>query len=198
MGLCFSCMRRCQNWFSGPEPTSESDPLLNKSDDTTSRTRNLLEKVTDIFAALKSGKLPSQTQLDNVARHLLNSDTLTSRPSLRGQLSPQGARILLETRKFLQVLLIVGLEKNRAFPISLYYKTITDIFLNKDDDKLQDLLYHFSQVEVLDVSIEDDTIIAAQDTVNSLRQQRTIYAHCLCLPTSNFLPLSSDSSRGST
>jgi hypothetical protein len=71
-------------------------------------------KAAEFLAALRSGKLPSQQQLDRIIQSALKSDLLKVTLAQRGTLSPEGLKVIEDARELLAVLLIVGLEKNRA------------------------------------------------------------------------------------
>ena len=79
----------------------------------------MLIKVADVIAAAREGKLPSQNQLDKVARRLLKSELLRvpnggNEDSMAGgpALSTEGMNVVLRTREVLQAGMVFGLEKN--------------------------------------------------------------------------------------
>ncbi|KAK0499433.1 hypothetical protein EDD18DRAFT_1460346 [Armillaria luteobubalina] len=132
MGLCFSSCRRRRRRSKDSSgrghqySESEESPLLGDSIDdsgsqsTVTNAVNLANKAVEVVASLKSGKYPSQDQVDNLLRRFLQSDIL--RESRYTQISPQGQHIIHDVHRLCGVLLVFGAEKN-------------------GDDRLQDLLF---------------------------------------------------------
>ncbi|KAK0443978.1 uncharacterized protein EV420DRAFT_1768488 [Desarmillaria tabescens] len=128
MGLCLSsCCRRRRRHRNGSSRRyqySEESPLLGGSlggaQSTTTSTLNVVNKFVEIVAALKTGKYPSQDQMDSLLRWFLQSDIL--RESRYTRTSRQGQRIIHDVRQLCTVLLVFSVEKN-------------------GDDRLQDLLF---------------------------------------------------------
>ena len=88
----------------------------------------MLIKVADVIAAAREGKLPSQNQLDRVARRLLKSEVLRvpnggNEDSVAGgpALSTEGMNVVLRTREVLQAGMVFGLEKNGERPFFIMF-----------------------------------------------------------------------------
>lgn len=113
MGLCFSCFgRRRQRRARSAVADNERDPLIG-TQRTSYSSADLFNRTAQVAAALRSGKLPSQQQLEHILQSVLQSDVL--KVSAQGTLSPEGVKVIEDVRELVTVLLIVGLEKNRAF-----------------------------------------------------------------------------------
>ncbi|RDB27511.1 Uncharacterized protein C32A11.02c [Hypsizygus marmoreus] len=139
MGSCFSNLSRKRS-----DP--EREPLLPKPVSPPPRARkSLLDRAVDIAAALQSGKLPSQNQLNLILRSIANSDILQCEAQLTsgpGPLSENGRRVLGDAREVVESLLQVGMEKNV-------------------DNKFQDMIYQCSQISGPPVRVEADAAIKA-------------------------------------
>ncbi|KAK0230134.1 hypothetical protein IW262DRAFT_380571 [Armillaria fumosa] len=145
MGLCLSSCRRRRRRYSRDSSCrrhqySEESPLLCDSiDDPGSQSTvinavNLANKAVEVVAALKSGKYPSQEQMDSFLRWFLQSDVL--RESRYTQISEQGQQIIHDVRRLCSILLVFGAEKN-------------------GDDRLQDLLFLANTISrPLDYAVE--------------------------------------------
>ncbi|KAG6844031.1 hypothetical protein H0H93_016717, partial [Arthromyces matolae] len=134
MGSFLSCLKK---------RSGEREPLLPKSTPP-SPPLSSFEKVADIIAALQSGKLPSQDQLDNILRQFLRSTFLNDdQRFISGRLSQNGNRILMDTRDLIGALLQFGMEKNM-------------------DDRFQDLLYQISVLKGTPVHVNADVAIQAE------------------------------------
>ncbi|KAI0088053.1 hypothetical protein BDY19DRAFT_891712 [Irpex rosettiformis] len=138
MGLFFSCCRRQKDH-------KEREPLLPKhrvdaAADEYLPSKTQLNRLVDVVAALKTGKLPTQEQLNHIIRSLLHS---TAPGSSYGTLSGPGRQVLSDFRELLDVLLLVGLEKN-------------------DDNKLQELAYQISKIPA--VPVHADVIVNAGES----------------------------------
>lgn len=150
MGFCNSCWR----WFTGDkESNSENEPLISGD---RQDTRTWLEEAADIAAALKVGKLPSQAQIDTFSRQILKSDALTFPLKQRGQLSPLAMKLVLDTRNFLEMILIFGLEKN----CKTYAFQTVSLILYPADDILQDFLYQIWQLDDTRIYTHSDLNVA--------------------------------------
>ena len=71
MGFGMSCFRRGR-----PRKDIEREPLLRSQGSELPRTRSAVEYIADVLAALHSGKLPSQGQLNTALGNFLRSDSL--------------------------------------------------------------------------------------------------------------------------
>lgn len=108
MGICCSCSS-----LRGRKPRSqEREPLLPKYAPQIPP-QSQFDKAADILAAISTGKYPSQDQINNALRIILNSDILkTTNTSIDGPLSKQGQQVLSDIRNLLQHLVALGIEKN--------------------------------------------------------------------------------------
>ncbi|TFK22150.1 hypothetical protein FA15DRAFT_758208 [Coprinopsis marcescibilis] len=96
------------------------------------------EKLVDIVAAFRAGKLPTQDQISRLLQLALNSELLKDSavhtgidPKVVhgfGPTSKQGRKVLGDVRNVIQAVLTFGMEKN-------------------DDNKLQDLFYNLRRAE---------------------------------------------------
>lgn len=124
------------------------------------QSKSALERLVDASAALSSGKLPSQTQITRLLQVLLNSDLLTpsqgpkvddsplSRAVMQGTgpTSLRGMKVLSDVRDVIQAVVQFGLEKNGTPSLGdCPWRML--LTLGVDDDKVQELLYHLSQIE---------------------------------------------------
>ncbi|KAJ7597753.1 hypothetical protein C8J56DRAFT_327660 [Mycena floridula] len=148
--------------FAGPKNNEDLAPLLQPEDEVASTTTlpspqneaasttSLLQNAADVAAALNSGKLPSQAQIDSFARGFLKADLLKF-PA--GQLSQQASNVILRARSVLELLLILGLEKN-------------------PDDKLQDLFFSIAQMDSTDLALDLDGITLQEpDALAEIKQE---------------------------
>lgn len=125
MGLCLSsCRRRRRRRHSNDSSRpryqySEESPLLGDSVDDSLSTDAIvnmpvnLNKAVEVVAALKSGKYPSQDQVDSLLHWFLQSDIL--RESRYTRISEQGQQIIHDVHRLCSVLLVFGVEKNGTF-----------------------------------------------------------------------------------
>jgi len=111
--------------------------------------RTPLDKVADVLAALKAGKLPSQDQLHILVKEFLASDALKASNvaggALDADLAAESEKLVFNLREACVAVLQLGMEKN-------------------DDDKFQDLVYHMRRlssdavkVEAPDFSVQTST-----------------------------------------
>lgn len=109
MGLCYSCCGRRKTKTNDPERR----PLLS-ADGTLPEAHNTLEQVADALAALRAGKLPSQTQLGGLIRALLRSDLMrvNVKAGSRGGLNAEQVKVVLDARLVLESIMQWGLDKN--------------------------------------------------------------------------------------
>jgi hypothetical protein len=108
MGVCYSCLTRKRS----PQRDEEREPLLPRYAPLVPP-QSQFDKVADILAALSTGKYPSQDQVNNVLRVLINSDALkTENAAINGPLSTSGRRVLNDIRNILHALIKLGMQKN--------------------------------------------------------------------------------------
>lgn len=108
MGFCLSCCRRKK-----PVTDTERQPLLRSASSNIRQARTPLEHVADIIAAIHSGKLPSQDQLNGSLRKLLGSSILQNDKKLGDPaLNAEGKKVIQDVREALTILLQLGTEKN--------------------------------------------------------------------------------------
>lgn len=73
------------------------------------------DKVADIIAAVSTGKLPSQAQINGALQLLLRSEFLrTQAPVAEGPLSARGRQILDDFRETVGAIQVLGAQKNGA------------------------------------------------------------------------------------
>lgn len=119
MGVCCSCLNRKRG------PRGEREPLLPKYAPKVPP-QSQFDKVADILAALSAGKYPSQDQVDNVLRILINSDALkTENAAVNGPLSTSGHKVLNDVRGILHALIKLGMQKNGTFINNLSINILT-------------------------------------------------------------------------
>jgi hypothetical protein len=137
MGSSFSsccCGRRRKrprsSYYPSEYDSQSRDPLLPPHHQPPEPEKSTLIKLADVIAAAREGKLPSQNQLDRVARRLLRSEVLklpngngngTNGYSVAGghggrALSAEGTNAVLRIREVLQAGMVFGLEKNGEYP----------------------------------------------------------------------------------
>lgn len=125
MGLCSSCLGRRKR---SDDP--EREPLLASTRTVTAEASTLslpppktpLEKAADVIAALRAGKLPSQTQISTFLKTALQSQVIdphalqaaTSQAHLIGgeSLSKSGRRLLADVRELIEASIEWGQAKN--------------------------------------------------------------------------------------
>lgn len=116
MGLFFSCCRRQKHH-------GEREPLLPKHRAGSATANEYLPskeqviKLANVLAALRTGKLPSQPQLNEFIQSLLRF--IAPHPSY-GPLSEPGRQLVSDFRELLEVLLITGIEKNGEYLIGVH------------------------------------------------------------------------------
>lgn len=92
---------------------TERQPLLRSASSDIRQARTPLEHVADIIAAIHSGKLPSQDQLNGSLRKLLGSSILQNDKKLGDPaLNAEGKKVIQDVREALTILLQLGTEKN--------------------------------------------------------------------------------------
>jgi len=92
-----------------------------------------ISKLTDVFAALKTGHLPTQEQLNKALQTLSNSDVLNSSAKGRtSRFSKEGALVVEDLRAVLESLQKVGSNKNKEdrFQRFIYATTQADVDLH--------------------------------------------------------------------
>jgi hypothetical protein len=126
MDACLSC-------FSSKRHQDDREPLLPKHQQPHTPqsaeqaeqppTDEPLSKLADVLAALSAGKLPSQNQINNFLRRILNSNVLqetqdaqsrTTPEILRGNgpLSRRGRKVIQDVAHVIEAFLQFGMEKN--------------------------------------------------------------------------------------
>ena len=132
MSFCNCFGRRRRN-----HTDADTDPLLPRYDDETSRQRLLHQKLHSYqqLRALSQGYMPSTEQAIANLRTLLASDLLRPDPDRDAALSPSGRRVVRYTRIWLQQFSELVREKNES-------------------DQLQDLIWCLSRSRV-SVDVED-------------------------------------------
>lgn len=124
MGSCCSCCRRKR----APRSNDDSDcePLLPAhSYDALPPEKTPFEKIADVVAAARAGKLPSQQQLAGALRSLLASGVLDTGDDLDGAAGEAAKRVVDCAREAARAVLQFGMEKNGAH--SLSYGGIKDV-----------------------------------------------------------------------
>ena len=107
MGICYSCLIRKRS----PQRDEEREPLLPNYAPVVPQSQ--FNKVADILAALSTGKYPSQNQVNNLLRIIVNSDALkTENATINGPLSASGHRVLNDIRSIIHALIKLGMQKN--------------------------------------------------------------------------------------
>lgn len=114
MGSCFSCCRR--------RKTGEKEPLLplHQSIEDTRPSYDHIQKSAQVLAAISTGKLPSQEQINKALQILLQSNFLNDKDD--GGYSPLSARgreILNDVEEVAHAVMRFGLEKNSMFTSGL-------------------------------------------------------------------------------
>jgi hypothetical protein len=125
MGICSSCCGRRRK-----DRTGEREPLLPSTAQSAHAASTLalppprtnLDKAADVLAAVRTGKLPSQTQLAEALRaalhaqwldpHALAAVTNSAQLLGGGSLSRSGRRVLGDVREVVEAALEWGLSKN--------------------------------------------------------------------------------------
>lgn len=112
MGLLLSCCCRKRR-------SAEREPLLPKHHaasaiESSRPSQAQLSKLADIVAAVKSGKLPSEEQVEQVLRRVLDSDVLSEGPYnySYGSLSTSGREVVAGLKQVIDAVLLFGHEKN--------------------------------------------------------------------------------------
>ncbi|KAF8512805.1 hypothetical protein JB92DRAFT_2926409 [Gautieria morchelliformis] len=149
MGFLFSCCLRSS-------ADDDHEPLLAPQSpiyEDLPPPQSHIDKVADVFGALRVGKIPSQDQINAALRKALRSNVLAiedtgkgarvlGQKHLYGPLSESGKIILKDVREIIEAVIQFGMEKN-------------------DDDRIQDLIYQNAQISNRPVSVNLD---AAKDT----------------------------------
>ncbi|KAL1941942.1 hypothetical protein VTO73DRAFT_6472 [Trametes versicolor] len=145
MGSCCSCCRRRRAPRSND---SDREPLLPaNSYDALPPPKTPFEKIADVVAAVRAGKLPSQQQLDGTLRSLLASGVLDTADGLDGAAGEENTadaakRVVDCAREACHALLQFGMEKN-------------------DDDAAQDLVHQLRQLS--DIPVHADIVVGAAE-----------------------------------
>ncbi|KIJ34579.1 hypothetical protein M422DRAFT_51984 [Sphaerobolus stellatus SS14] len=151
MGSFFSLCRRTE---SDIESNVDNEPLLHGERGGLPPPRNPLDKLADVIAALNTGKLPSQDQINMAFRKLLKSEMfdINKRGRGYGPLSERGREVIGDLRELVEATLQFGLEKN-------------------DDDKLQDLVYQIRSIDdkLMTVDIDKDKNPELVEDMENLR-----------------------------
>lgn len=72
-----------------------------------------LEKVSECLGALTAGKLPSESQLEDILRVVLKNELLDDQVfGGYGPLSERGRQVLRDSREVVEAILQIGMEKN--------------------------------------------------------------------------------------
>lgn len=144
MGSCSSCLRRRKTH----DP--ERDPLLPKHSHSAPKEqvpdpKNPLQKVTDILAGLKAGKLPSTAQVDQALRVLLRTGFLDAEQlgngngngneNGNGEVGNDAKKVVNDVKELVESILVIGSEKNH-------------------DDRVQDLCYQLSKLPSAPVKVD--------------------------------------------
>ena len=122
MGLLFSCCRH------RTRRDREREPLLPKhrvaqAIDHTTPSQTQLNKIADIFAALKTGKLPAEQQIERSLYRLLKSDLFDLGHERDQSLSPAGSQLINEVEEVLEALLHFLQEKNSTLYVQVLSTT---------------------------------------------------------------------------
>ena len=116
MGIFASCCRRRK-----PSSGSEREPLLPKQRvqqavEATAPSQDQLNKLAEVLASLKAGKLPSEGQIEHALRYLLESEVLEESGGRAwrqyGSLSRAGTKAVRDVKEVIEAMLVFGREKN--------------------------------------------------------------------------------------
>ena len=110
MGFCMSSCRRGK-----PRKDIEREPLLRSQSSELPQTRSAVEHIADVLAALHSGKLPSQDQLNTALGKLLRSDSLRvdSKHLIGGVVADSECKQFIgDVKEVIQAIIQTGVEKN--------------------------------------------------------------------------------------
>lgn len=121
MVTCLPCFSSSHNDDEDRQPLLQDEPEFQPPPSAPSRPP--LNKFADILSALRSGKLPSQTQINQLLQHVLRLELLQSTRDpesaatpevLRGDgpLSTSGRRVIQDLEEVIQAVLQFGMEKN--------------------------------------------------------------------------------------
>ncbi|KAL5528669.1 hypothetical protein ACEPAF_7805 [Sanghuangporus sanghuang] len=173
MGFCFSCCRGRRDKQDKDED-GERQRLLRSDTDADAlkhpEQRTPYEKIADVLAALHTGKLPSQQQIDGVLRKLLRSEFFDldsdSGHGGNGDALDEGVKkVISDGRDVAEIVLQVGLEKN-------------------DDDRVQDLVYQLRELGArtvpidierpVEVRVNDDTADKVQTAASAIPSQNEL------------------------
>ncbi|EIW63656.1 uncharacterized protein TRAVEDRAFT_69572 [Trametes versicolor FP-101664 SS1] len=145
MGSCCSC---CRQRRAPRSNDSDREPLLPaNSYDALPPPKTPFEKIADVVAGVRAGKLPSQQQLDGTLRSLLASGVLDTADGLDGAAGEENTadaakRVVDCAREACHALLQFGMEKN-------------------DDDAAQDLVHQLRQLS--DIPVHADIVVGAAE-----------------------------------
>jgi hypothetical protein len=124
-----------------------------------------LEKLVDVVAAFKAGKLPAQDQITRILQVLLSSEILkgTLEKGARiahggtGPTSARGLQVIQDLRAVFQAALEFSIEKNGMLSLCCpVYPHLME--LAKDDNKVQEVFHQLALLNVkgIDVDFEFD------------------------------------------
>ena len=118
MGFLFSCFRR-------PSTDDDHEPLLSSQSSIQEELyppESHIDKVADVIAALRVGKLPSQDQTNAALQKIMRSNVLAlfdsksarvlGQKQQYGPLSDRGKTIVKDIRELVEAIIQFGLEKN--------------------------------------------------------------------------------------
>ncbi len=132
--FCSSCWGRRQK-------SLENEPLLSSRQpgDRQPPAKSQLDRLADVLAALRAGKLPAQDQLNEVMRIALQSDALDGRRAemvlgnqallTHGSIDESGRKVVEDVKQVIEAALQIGLEKNGEvydahIPPILHFKSL--------------------------------------------------------------------------
>lgn len=146
--------------------TGEREPLLpqhrdrDETVDAVVPDQQSLNKIADLIAAVGNGKLPSQDQLNNLIRRILQSQIFKEiNKDKHDTLSRRGQVVLKDLEEVLRAFMDLGMEKNgeareTSFRVDLLAGLIR--VPPADDDKVQDIVDELRHVRSNPVSVDTD------------------------------------------
>ncbi|KAF9076606.1 hypothetical protein BDP27DRAFT_1398255 [Rhodocollybia butyracea] len=135
MGICPSAPSRSDKVSDEENLRAEGDQFRQ------GRLRYLSKKLVHVLSALRTGKLPSQDQVNRLIKAALRSKLLES--DGEGELSPAGRQVVRDLRKLLGTVVIFGQEKNY-------------------DDKLQHIIHDVQVLASLPSPALEEELIALE------------------------------------